>query len=546
MRHVWVAGLAGALLAVACAGPKVQTPPVFPVDVVAVAEGLVDRGCYDCLIRARDTYRALVQGPFRAEILPRLFEAELLLVMRHKELAMAFDGPRADLQRTADTLPAVFDAQKFLAIVDALPEDEAGISQRETVAFARDHEAWRETVAAEVAWLRASPLRPPVRQYVARALECVAAYAPRRPAAGRNAPPAAVPERIPEDEAPLVSYGEGICALRPSRARLEVAAALVPEFHEASFAVARDWLTDAARFGTARSAALMAAVLPHFPDSPSVAFVAGQIQQTRAECAAAITAYDRVIALRPQHENAMLGRVMCLSHLKRHAEAIAQATTLIPAGGTTVAYAYYWRAWNHHQIGSLPAARADVESAKRSASAVEFHVLAGIIEYDQDDLDPAMSDLRRATSMSEGRSCPAHWYTALVYIKRTSWPDAARSFERAMDCYALNVRIARARIDGLERDPDLDATFRTEEITRLQSGIVEDERQRHAAAINGAKNFANAGDFTTAVRLGTIALEDPSLAAEVDVLREYLVARKAPVQLPPAYTAQVPERPGLQ
>src|SRR5688572_20429521 len=103
MRHVWMAGLAGTLLALAlaCAKPPVQVPPVFPVDTVATAEGLVDQGCYDCLIRARDAYRALVQGPFRAEILPRLFEAELLLVVRHKELAMAFDGPRADLQRTA-------------------------------------------------------------------------------------------------------------------------------------------------------------------------------------------------------------------------------------------------------------------------------------------------------------------------------------------------------------------------------------------------------------------------------------------------------------
>jgi hypothetical protein len=50
--------------------------------------------------------------------------------------------------------------------------------------------------------------------------------------------------------------------------------------------------------------------------------------------------------------------------------------------------------------------------------------------------------------------------------------------------------------------------------------------------MNAAKGFANVGNYAAAVRLGTIAQEDPSLAAEVEALRNFLIDAKAPVRLP--------------
>lgn len=503
--------------------------PAFPEALAARAAASVSEGCYTCLVEARDGYAAIANGPFRDRILPRLFESQLLLVLRHKELAMPATDLRAAAADTASELPPDLDAGRYLAMVDAIPEEATGVSAREAQAFQRAHLDFARTGEAELGWLDHGPLATLFNSYLRLSLQC--ATGPLPSGLRLRTPPTGT---VAADEPPLLTYRRAACGAAVSVPNLEVVRTLVPAFHEAAFFQSQAWLADAITYGPDKPAAAIAAVEPHFPASPTVAYAAGTVRQAIGDCTGAIERYERVLTMRPLHENAMLGRVMCLSTLLRHAEAIRGATELAAAGGSTSGAAYFWRAWNQHRLGELVLARADIDSAKRGQRTVSIALLAGIIEYDQDERATAVSDLQSALSMSGGRSCPASTYLALIDIKNSAWLGAANNFRTAMVCYERNLVETRSTLFATERDPDLDATFRTRRLATLKQSIADDERQRHLSAINAAKNFANAGNFERAVELGTIALEDATLASEVAVLRDYLAERRAPVSLPPA------------
>ncbi len=78
--------LAASVLLTACASVPVAPPPVLSEAELAAADARLAQGCYDCLIDARDRYARLADGPFRASLLPWLFEAELLITAREREL----------------------------------------------------------------------------------------------------------------------------------------------------------------------------------------------------------------------------------------------------------------------------------------------------------------------------------------------------------------------------------------------------------------------------------------------------------------------------
>ena len=82
MRKVWLAPL---LLSVACASTPIKKPDV---PALAQADALVLQGCYDCLLEARATYARVGVGKARPLVIARLFETDLLITLREKELAL--------------------------------------------------------------------------------------------------------------------------------------------------------------------------------------------------------------------------------------------------------------------------------------------------------------------------------------------------------------------------------------------------------------------------------------------------------------------------
>ena len=433
MRKVW---LALAILSGGCASHKPNAAALAAAEARAIqaqideADARILDGCYDCLLEARDTYLKLAATKTRPTVLPRLFEVQLLVALREKELALNPSEAIAQARDLVKDLPPAVEAEHYLGLVEAVTPDDVGTPRGELSALRTSaaRGKYMSVFDEELKWLASSTgLSQPVRQYVTLAFDCSNLPRPRRPAQlpgesiNRDPGPAAPP---------LVRYRYGICG-EVRRAVLEKVREAVPQFVETSYFLAR---LDVAASKHAKAREGLGEVYKRFPTSPSVTYLNGNFSQLMGDCKAGLKFYDETIAIKPRHENGLLGRAMCLTYLKRQEEAIQAATHIIGLKLDNVADGYYWRAWNHHHLTQLELARADIESAKRLKSSGEVFTLAGIIEYDQNDLVESERDLNAAKSMYGGaRNCTARWYLGLIEMKREHWLESGGHFEELDD-----------------------------------------------------------------------------------------------------------------
>src|SRR4051794_38050936 len=87
-----LAAFASTMVWLACAA----RPPAPRSPMVADADAALLQGCYDCLIEARRLYRSAATGASAAALMPRMFETDLLIALREKELGLPASGALAD------------------------------------------------------------------------------------------------------------------------------------------------------------------------------------------------------------------------------------------------------------------------------------------------------------------------------------------------------------------------------------------------------------------------------------------------------------------
>lgn len=101
-----------------------------------------------------------------------------------------------------------------------------------------------------------------------------------------------------------------------------------------------------------------------------------------------------------------------------------------------------------------------------------------------------------------------------------------------MLCYRESAAGARLELRRLQDTPDLDREYVIRQTASLGANIEEHERQERYAAMNAAKGFANVGDLTKIEPLVLVAAQDPDLAEEIGVLRQYLATRAGVARTP--------------
>jgi tetratricopeptide (TPR) repeat protein len=509
-RAVVAAGLLGVgLVGAACGSAALKKADL---EALAIADQRELDGCYDCLLEARDTYARLAVGRARPLVVSRLFETDLLLALREKELAMDPAASLAAAKAIGPELPPLLAADRYLTDVADVPPDDVGTPEAERMAGLRAHSPKLRDVTDEVQWLTTGPLRAPVGQYVAVALDC--GYTPRP---GRDRPPVAAPPDAP----PLLRYRSAICAT-PNEDVLKAVRMAVPRFVETSYFLARHAVAQARDKGPGQARALLTEAYARFPKAAAVTYLDGNFNQLTGDCTKALARFDETLAMKPAHEKGLLGRTQCLSYLGRHDEAIAEATHMIDLDAL-VTDALYWRAWNWHEMTVLDKGRSDIEAAKLRGFRGEVFRLAGIIEYDQDDLVPAEKDLLtelRAPSWSG--DCVAHWYLGLVYMKGTRWMDSGNAFVGAYTCYEGSVGLDKRKLNEMQARTDLDPAFQQSQIAGFEAAVKEDESQEYASAYNAAMHFTRGGDLKQAKSYLEIADKDPTLADRVKNLTEII------------------------
>ncbi|MCC7009879.1 MAG: hypothetical protein IT184_13815 [Acidobacteria bacterium] len=468
-------------------------------------------GCYDCLLDARDGYRAAAIGPNEIRARLREFETELLIALREREFAVDNAPALARAAALASSLPAGLEAARYIELVAAVPHRGAGWARRDAASFRAAHADILRDVAGHAAWVRGGGLMPAVREYIARSIECAAPMPASRPAD--------VAPRVPSDDpTPLARYREATCGAVDA-ATLGELRSLVPRFVETSYFFGELALNAIAQANALNPHQLVIEAERRFPQSPLVLFLAARLKQIVGDCTGALAAFDRLLVLAPSHEDGWLGRVMCLTDLLRHADAVAAATTMIDASVDNADEAQYWRAWNLHVVGDLLRARADIDFVRQRRQNAGILSLAGAIEHDQEQLDAAERDLRGAQRMGSGKVCRAFWYLGSVLLKTQRLAEAAATFDSAMSCYDQDAATRERLIATTLADPAVDAEFRRLQTARLRDEVRLQRHQQYASAFNVASIQLERRDQAQAVRYLEIAAQDPQLRAEVARLR---------------------------
>lgn len=493
------------LIGCATGGPVRVASCVPPVGSQSVADSLVREGCYNCLLKARDAYERLFSGCNSSPLLVRLFETQLLVTLRERELAIE-DGPStAVAEQLAARLPATANAGRYLGMVAAIRPDFEGMGSS-PVAQAGD-----DAIRAEIAWLTRSPSSSLLDEYLRVALECEV----QEPA-------------LPDANAatvPLLQYRQALCGTAVNVPAMQQVHARVPEFYEAVLFSARASISPEAGVDYGETLRLLTLAQERFPQSTAVAYQLAVVANTAGQCERAERHYSETLRLRPNHEGARLGRAICLSHLGRYQEAIADASVVIDAGARSSGEAVYWRAWSHYRAQSLSDARADIDKAKQAYRTPTTLMLAGLIELDQSDFGLAHDDLQEAVSLSPAY-CQARWQLGVVDFRRQDFAASADTFAAAASCYADATLSNRSALAAVVARTDIGGDFRARRVSALEAEARELERGHDSAALNAALNYARTGNRER----GRTYLQQASPNAPRDAVEE--VARALGVELP--------------
>jgi tetratricopeptide (TPR) repeat protein len=266
---------------------------------------------------------------------------------------------------------------------------------------------------------------------------------------------------------------------------LEELRAAVPEFADVDFPLGRyaldipqqpDQEEALRRFNAARAA---------FPQSPAILASLGALHRDREEWPDALASYDAALALVPTHRDALLGRVVTLSHLSRYDEAIAGATRILELGSWFTGEAYYWRAWNEYHLARIDEARVDTDRAKGLMHNASVLVLSAMIEWHERRLDESEAELQDALTLDAGQ-CEAAFLLGTVRAERRQWTSGAAAFELAQRCYDLSVTLRRETIVKISAGPGSEAG-KARLISRQERAMAEETQHRDEAAQNAAQ-----------------------------------------------------------
>lgn len=513
------AGLVGA------AGCAARGPSAGTTAALSKADALVRQGCYLCL---QDAVSILEEQATASPVPPvkvtaRLLEARILEGLRQRELGIDSSQAFARAGELAGGLGASrpggphgggggsagFAGLDYTSLLDL-----AGLVSGDPIApvfGTRElpYPQWQARVKASSAALGLAIPTSRLATYVAMSAACEDRQLREALDAG------AIAKAHPDT--PLLTWRLATCTLGPD----ESVAALAeqdPRWHEALWHLGRRQL--ATSRDVRRAAELFARAAVGLPHAPAVLLSLAGAQQALRQLEPALATYDRVLAITPTARPALLGRLICLTHLGRHSDAVATATTMIELGTFLIGDARYWRAWNHYQLGSLAAAEADAEQALRLMSNTNAYTLAGVVKYDLKKLDEAEERLTRAREM-DSANCQAVWYLGLVHTARPDWAAGASDFATAVSCYTQAAATARAELEALDQSidpPETRAAARAEHEATIESS----ELRASQSAYNAAHCLVRTGNRSRAINYLAIAAEHPGMKAQAERLRASL------------------------
>jgi tetratricopeptide (TPR) repeat protein len=396
------------------------------------------------------------------------FEAAALLTLRATELGMPADEWMAKGRTLAADDPS---RVQYLEMVAAVPPDPLRGLRDDLLVETQLRNRIQQQLSSAASWydvLQSGSHSEVFRRYLEVTLICAVDRRPER----FDRLDALVP-RLPDS--PLLQFRVGTCDDR-HRTGLRDVRMSVPEFVDADYALGRYALRDPEAPDQDEALRRFRSAAAAFPSSTSIPMATGNLYQSWEDWPNALAAYDRALALLPSHPDALLGRIISLSQLERHQDAIAAATQLIDEGRWHLGQAFYWRAWNHFNIGHNDAARADADRTRTLMVNPAVFLLSGMIEWRFLRREPAETEFQEALKMDFGQ-CEAAFYLGGVRAELRKLPEALAAMNQARQCYDLALAVRRkllAESQVRAGTPEQKAR----EVTRHERSIATVEKRR--------------------------------------------------------------------
>ena len=545
-------------------------PPVLPDPMDAVRERLAQahelalRGCYRCLIEARDLFDDLAgQGFETDEGAAGLLRTTLLVGMREREMGLPGGGtferaaalaglevsltgdvaeareaaeaerkPAArgagDAGKTPDSEASPEAARKAGEAAERSEAEESGAPggaasagpEWETFLRIAATTPWQDVgvpkdLSEENVYARAiadrdrdawnavlQPLVPadPLAAYLYLSLNCTSEWLAEQP-------PELAEVLAAHDDAVYVRYRLALCA--GGQVALASVQTIEPRFTEMEFFLGQHALQQG--LGPSQGDAALAEfhysrAYEEWPEWPAPALALGEVARTVEDYEAGLPFYDAALALVPDQRDALLGRAQSLSYLDRNAEALPLLDRLIEMGRWYLAEAHFWRAYNRFHVDEIEAARDDAALAIGYRPDAQSYALSGQIAIVQRRLDDARTDLETALDINP-RYCYAAFHLGRVHIEEARWIETASAFSRAALCFRESARELAAALVELEQDPALAEDRRARIVERRTAELVVVRRQAASSFYNAALGYYNDGTLPLARRYADLARE---------------------------------------
>jgi tetratricopeptide (TPR) repeat protein len=505
---------AGVVLCLWLAACSARQPPSRLHVDLSRADALLLDGCYRCLQEALALYEdAARDTDGSVPAVSGAYRAALLLAVRAKELGLPTATTTETARRWAarQRAPATGLApQAYLDALDLIVGEVSGLPPEEREQRNRERrEAWPaaagELPAARNA-LTSFVETDVVAQYLALAIDCENARL--RKAVAHEAVLARYPTA-------LIRFRTALCGipglllepLRDADARWTDTL-----FYEGRHEMSRFPAPD-----VSRAAELFEQAHAAFPESVAITLALGNARNALEEFAPALALFDGILAQQPTHREALLGRLLSLSYLRRHYDAIRTATQMIELGTYHMGDAYYWRAWNRYQVHDLPPAWTDVENARTLMVNTAVYTLAGFIAYASRDLETAIARLSRAFAL-DNTNCEAVWTEGMVHVDMEDWDVSSARFTTAAGCFASDANAARDAIRTAQESSWAEHV-KARRIATAQKRVDTSDHRHAQSAFNAASSYLRLGRKAEALGYADQAAQHPLLKEKAAALR---------------------------
>ena len=460
MRKCLILFVALAMLA-GCAARRPADVSTGPAPAAAGDAGqLIRHGCYRCLEQAFADAEARGAAT-------QAFEAAALLVLRSKELGLPVEPWLGRARARAATDPSL---TPYLTMVEAIPPH-AMSDDRDALFDVRARSQARSSLQAWRDSLHSGATSDVFRMYLDVALICGFGTLKENDQSFTG--------QLDSDvHAPIYQYRIGACDGGHAE-RLRILRAAEAAYVDADFALGRYALDDPVSPDQDEALRRLRSASAAFPRSPAIGVTLGNVHRRWEEWSDALSAYDAVLVGSPKHPEALIGRVIALSHLARPEEAIQSATTLIEENQWHLGEAYYWRGWNQLRLTQHDLARSDADRAKTLMSNAAVLVLSGVIEWRLRRLETAEREFEAAIAIDFGE-CEAALDLGIVRDEQRKPGSALAAFQQARQCYDLSIALRRESIARIQAGPGSD-TAKARESARHQRELTELQSRRDEA-----------------------------------------------------------------